>query len=446
MSINILFSDIVQHDPSAYFNMDFMIDRLSIDTRTIRPGEAYLAIIGKCFDGHDFIDQAIKAGAGSIIVSSDVKADVPVLKTDNTVNMLGLIARLYRERLKAIVIGITGSNGKTTVKQMLRSVCELHGKTTATIANNNNTIGVPLTLLSAAHDDAIAIVEMGTSERGEIPDLVDIVRPDISVITNVSESHLSGFAGSDDIFAEKSAIIQGVKSDGSVIVNMDDDYSERALLLAADHAVIKYGFSDDADVHVINQESSEITVISPQGELTYRLGVPGKHNISNSMAVVALAQAAGIENDLIIEGLENYKGVKGRLQIHRLSNDITLIDDTYNANPASSHAALDVLAAYTGRKLFAYGGMSELGKSSDEFHYSVGRKAEDIEVDQLYAYGPKARETYEAFSGDKFYFDNVEDLSKKVAHHLTSGDTILIKGSRCFRMDRVSHYLIESVN
>ncbi len=446
MSINISFSDIVRHDKSASFNVDVIINQISIDTRKIKPGQTYLAIAGEHFDGHDFIAQAIEAGATSAIINCDVKVDIPILKVNNTVNMLGLIARLYRDSLTAMIIGITGSNGKTTVKQMLQSVCELHGKTTATIANNNNTIGVPLTLLSATHDDEVVIVEMGTSEQGEIPYLADIVRPDISIITNVSESHFSGFDGSDNVFVEKSAVIQQTKSTGSVIVNLDDGYSASARSLAAGRAVITYGFSDDADVYVVNQTRSEVIVMSPRGKLAYRLRVPGRHNVSNSMAVVSLAQAIGIQNDSIIAGLEKYRGVRGRLQIQRLPNNITLIDDTYNANPASSYAALDVLATYTGRKLFAYGGMAELGKSSDKFHRDVGAKSRDIGVDQLYVYGSNARATYEVFSGNKFYFDEIEELSETLVYQLTNGDTVLIKGSRCHRMDRVSQYLIESMN
>lgn len=445
MSMNISFSDIVQYDESASFSMDAVINQISIDTRTIYPGQTYLAIAGDHFDGHDFIDEAVNKEAASVIISCDAKIDVPVLKVSNTVNTLGLIACLYRDRLAAVIIGITGSNGKTTVKQMLQSICELYGKTTATIANNNNAIGAPLTLLSAACDDKFVIVEMGTSKLGEIPYLADIIRPDISIITNISESHLSGIGGVDNVFIEKSALIQRAKADGSVVVNLDDSYSESILSLVSGRAMITYGFSCDADVHIINQAQSTITVISPKGELTYRLDVPGKHNISNSMAAVSLAQAAEIDNDFIIAGLEKFTGVGGRLQIQQLSNNVTLIDDTYNANLASSYAALDVLATYAGRKLFVYGGMAELDENAKKFHRNIGKKAKDIGVDQLYTCGENTKPTYEKFSGSKFYFDEAEDLSKSLADQLTDGDTVLVKGSRCYRMDRVIRCLLEKM-
>ena len=445
MSMNIYFSDIAQYDESASFSMNAVINQISIDTRTIYPGQTYLAITGDHFDGHDFISEAVDKGAASVIISCDVKIDLPVLKVSNTVNTLGLIAGLYRDRLAAVIIGITGSNGKTTVKQMLKSICQLYGKTTATIANNNNAIGVPLTLFSAACDDKFVIIEVGTSRSGEIPYLADIIRSDISIITNISESHLSGIGRIDNVFIEKSALIQRSKTDGSVIVNLDDSYSESVLSLVSERVNITYGFSCDADVHVIDQEQSTITVTSPKGELTYRLNVPGKHNISNSMAAVSLAQAAGINNDLIVAGLEKFTGVEGRLQIQQLPNNITLIDDTYNANLASSYAALDVLATYTGRKLFAYGGMAELGKNTKKFHRNIGEKAKNIGVDQLYICGKNAQPTYKEFLGNKFYFDKTEDLSKSLADQLTDGDTVLVKGSRCYRMDHVTRYLLEKI-
>lgn len=446
MSIDISFLDIMQYDKSASFNVNTIINKINTDTRIINPGETYLAIVGKKFDGHDFIDQAIKLGANSIIVSCDIETDIPVLRVNDTVNALGIIARLYRNKLTAIVIGITGSNGKTTVKNMLHNICKLHGKTTATIANNNNTIGVPLTLLSASYDDKIIIVEIGTSKKGEISYLANIVYPDISIITNISESHLSGFHMINDVFFEKLEIIKKAKSTASVIINFDDNYSKNILPLVADRMVTTYGFSNNADIYFVNQKQSKITIVSPKGELTYKLDLPGKHNLSNSMAVIALAQAAEIENNIIIKGLEKYKGIKGRLYIRKLSNNITLIDDTYNANPASSYAALDVLATYSGRKLFVYGGMAELGKSTDKFHYSVGEKAGYIGVNQLYIYGLHVRATYEAFPGEKFYFDELNKLSKALVYYLKSDDIVLIKGSRCYKMDYIIQYLLKKIN
>lgn len=446
MGIDVTFSDVAKLDSSAKFCTDHMIARVSTDTRLLQVGDAYLALIGERFDGHDFVQQAIDAGAACVIVSREVDVGVPVLSVADTTKTLGYIARIYRDQLSATVIGITGSNGKTTVKGMLQSVSESFGNTTATVANNNNTIGVPLTLLSASRDDKTVVVEMGTSEQGEIPRLVRIVNPDVVVITNVSESHLDGLGSKDDVFTEKSAIITGAHSNGVVVVNLDDAYSEKSIKLAGERRVFTYGVSKNADVSLENMQQFDVELSTPQGVIKYQLQVPGLHNVSNSMAVVALALAANIDVGSIISGLESYRGTKGRLQIKNLPGDITLLDDTYNANPASSHAALDVLASYPGRKLFAYAGMAELGGQAKELHRDVGVKAEDVGIHRLYVFGPDARPTYEAFSGEKFYFDQVDDLSSNLVKDLLHGDTVLLKGSRRFRMERVGEYLLERVN
>lgn len=446
MGIKVAFSDVARLDDSTAFVEDYVIQSLCTDTRKIKSGDTYLAIVGEHFDGHEFIENAIEAGAAAVIVSCDVDVNVPVLRVADTVAALGYIARLYRDQLPAVVIGITGSNGKTTVKGMLQSVCELYGSTTATVANNNNTIGVPLTLLSASREDKTIVVEMGTSEKGEIPQLVSIVHPDISIIINISESHLSGLGSRDDVFEEKSAIISGAKSNATVIVNLDDAYAKKAVNVAGDRNVVTYGFTQQADVKQSKHSERIVSVDTPGGSLVYQLLVLGQHNVSNSLAVTAIAQAANIDNQTICQGLENYSGTNGRLQIQQLGEDITLIDDTYNANPASSHAALDVLAGFHGRKLFAYGGMAELGDLAEEMHKQVGRKADEVGVDQLYIYGPDARPTYEAFSGEKYYFDEIDDLSQSISDEVFSGDTVLVKGSRRYKMERVCQYLQRGAN
>lgn len=446
MSLKVAFSDIANVNETAEYEQDFLIDAICTDTRTLKPGDTYLAIAGENFDGHDFIQQAIKAGASSVIVQRKVDVSVPQLEVADSVHALGNVARLYRDQLSAVVIGITGSNGKTTVKGMLQSVCEQQGSTTATVANNNNMIGAPLTLLSASRDDSFVVVEMGTSEVGEIPYLMSVVNPDVSVITNVSESHLSGLGSRDDVFIEKSAIIAELKDTGIVIINADDSYAERIKEMSGAHKVVRYGFDESADVHLVSLIEGVVEIASPNGMLQYSLKVPGDHNLSNSMAALALAQAAGINNAAIVAGLENYTGTRGRLQVSKLPRNITLLDDTYNANPASSYAALDVLQAYGGRKLFAYGGMAELGELSEELHRNVGVKARGVGVDQLYIYGNDARAVYEAFDGEKFYFDEIDDLSRTLLEQLCDGDAVLVKGSRRYRMERVSQYLQGGLN
>ncbi len=443
MSMLVAFSDVAKRDASAVYPEDFIIKRVSTDTRTLQPGDTYLALAGDRFDGHDYINTAIEAGASSVVVSKDTDVNVAVLKVDNTLHTLGVIARLYRDQLNAIVFAITGSNGKTSVKGMLTSVCERAGKTTSTIANNNNQIGVPLTLLSASREDQYLVVEAGTSEQGEIEKLVNIINPDVVVITNVSESHLDGLGSRDAVFEEKSNLISGSRENAQVVVNMDDSYSAKATDLADKRSVITYGFSDQADIHSVERDG--VQVEHGDRHYSFSLQVPGKHNLSNAMATIAMAECANISMADIQTGLESYAGTNGRLQVKRLGTDNLLIDDTYNANPASSFAALDVLGSYKGRKLFAYGGMAELGNQSVEMHRSVGRKADEVHVNQLYVYGDEARPVYDAFSGEKYFFDEIDELSSSLASHMKPGDTVLVKGSRRYRMERVNNYLLERV-
>lgn len=446
MSMRLTFSDIARRDASAGFSQDHTITRLCTDTRKIQAGDVYLALSGERYDGHDFIVQAIEAGASAIIVSQDIEVSVPVLQVSDTLHTLGVIARLYRDQLSAVVFAITGSNGKTTVKGMLTSVCQQAGSTTSTVANNNNQIGVPLTLLSASERDEYIVVEAGTSEQGEIEKLVEIINPDVVVITNVSESHLDGLGSRDAVFEEKSNLISGARRDTAVVVNLDDSYASNAIRLADGRRVMTYGFSSEADVHMDgDDQAKEYSVKSSDAAYTFTLQVLGQHNLSNAMATIAMASAAGIATDFIEAGLAAYAGTPGRLQLKHLGRDTLLIDDTYNANPASSLAALEVLGSFEGRKLFAYGGMAELGDLSVDMHRRIGDKAQAVDVDQLYVYGEEAYPVYDVFSGEKYYFDAIEDLSHSLADHMQPGDTLLVKGSRRFRMERVSAYLLEEV-
>lgn len=441
MGIDVKFSDLSSIEHDAVYIDDCIINQLSIDTRTLQQGDTYLAIKGDRFDGHSFVDAAVSSGAASLVVSEEVKTDVPIIKVDDTTVSLGNIAKIYRSRLPAKIIGITGSNGKTTVKGMVSSICREQGATTATVSNNNNAIGVPLTLLSASPDDEFVVVEMGTSERGEIAYLSNIVEPDVSVITNVSESHLSGIGTKQDVFVEKSAILTGTRSSGVVVINQDDDFADEAKKLAGSASVMTYGFSRDVDVggsYRSTNTNLEVSVHSPVGDFDYELLVRGKHNVANSFAAVALCLAAGIDIPAIRAGLKSYSGTDGRLQIAQLGQNICLIDDTYNANPASSIAALDVLSEYSGRKIFVYAGMAELGEQEIMQHELVGRKATENGVDALFAYGEMVKPTAAAFEGETHVFESIDDLLEKLIAFMAPGDTVLVKGSRRFQMDRVS--------
>ncbi|MCW8964628.1 MAG: UDP-N-acetylmuramoyl-tripeptide--D-alanyl-D-alanine ligase [Gammaproteobacteria bacterium] len=444
MGIEVKFSELAALERDATYSHDFVMSQLCTDTRAIQQGDTYLAIKGERFDGHDFIDAALSSGASSLVVSCDASADVPAIKVSDTVVALGNIAKIYRNKLAAKVIGITGSNGKTTVKGMVESICGQSRKVTATVANNNNTIGVPQTLLSASQQDEVVIVEMGTSELGEIAYLSSIVEPDVSIITNVSESHLSGIGSREDVFVEKSSIIQATKNDGTVVVNLDDDFSERVRQMVTADSMLTYGFPSEADVsgeYEATADGMKVFARSPAGQLEYTLSVTGRHNVANSLAAIAIACAVDIDVASMIGGLQEYTGARGRLQSVQLKHDITLIDDTYNANPASSIAALDVLAGCDGRKVFVFAGMAELGEQEFALHESVGNKATASDIDALFALGEVTQPTVNAFEGEKYHFVSVDELVASLLGFVKPGDVVLIKGSRRYQMDQVTDRL-----
>ena len=287
---------------------------------------------------------------------------------------------------------------------------------------------------------------MGTSEMGEIAYQARIVEPDISLITTVSESHLEGIGSRDDVFDEKSSIIPATRKDGTVIVNLDDDYSQRAIAAAGAMRVITYGFSPGADVgckYEVTDTGSNVHAYTADGEVSYFLNAPGKHNVANSLAAIAISYALGINKASIISGLQKFTGAKGRLQSKNLGGGIRLLDDTYNANPASSIAALDVLSESDSRKIFVFGGMAELGKEEYELHKKVGVKAAACDVDVLYVCGDESIPTYDAFNGEKYRFRSIDELNQALRTDIVGGDTVLVKGSRRFQLDRVSRFLEE---
>ena len=446
MNIDVRFSELSGLEKDAVFTADAVISNLSTDTRTLKTGDTYLAIKGEHFDGHDFIENAVASGAASLVVSSPVNAEIPSIRVRDTISSLGNIAKLYRNRLTAKVVGITGSNGKTTVKEMVTSICREHGQVTATLANNNNKIGVPLTLLSASVKDEFVVVEMGTSEQGEIAYLSDIVEPDISVVTTISESHLSGIGSRDDVFEEKSSIVAATRDSGFVVINNDGEYAQRLVDKVAGSSVITYGLNAGADVtgqFDVLESGLNVTAQTATGKLVYNLSVPGRHNVSNSLAAIAVACALDIDTKLIIQGLEKFRGTKGRLQVSKLSTEISLIDDTYNANPASTVAALEVLSKCSGRKIFVFAGMAELGEKEEEFHSMIGGQASEYQVDVLFVYGDMALPAYESFAGEKYHYVSVEHLNSALSNFVKAGDSILVKASRRFQLDRVSQYLKE---
>jgi len=332
------------------------------------------------------------------------------------------------------------------VKGMLASIGAGHGGGTATKANQNNKIGVPLTLLSVDQEDDLAIIEMGTSEQGEIAYLSKIVSPDIAVITSIAESHLDGIGSLDDVFLEKSDLIAFSKDNSVIVIAADQQYSDQLANIAGNREVIRYGFSAACDVqgsYTQKDDGQQVRVEYSGGEFEYNLLVLGEHNVLNSLAAVAVSLKAGVSEANIVKGLQNFSAVDGRLAISMLKNTARLIDDSYNANPASTESALKVLSGFTGRKILVFGGMGELGDRSEVLHREVGRVAQQLGIDELYVL-ENASMSLDEFGGEKYCYQNIDELSCVLATSIGKGDSVLVKGSRRYAMDKVVRYLKEN--
>lgn len=427
--------------------VDVAIAGVSTDTRSIRPGDVYFCLRGERFDGHDYAHGALEKGAVAIVVESPIEGDATQLIVPDCREAFGLLARLWRRSMQATVIGVTGSNGKTTVKQMLASVCaaacvdpdEVH----YTHANDNNDIGVPQTLLGIRAHHRYAVIEMGANLRGEIAWLGKIVEPDIAMITNVSESHLEGFGQLQDVAAEKSCIYDALGDSGVAVVNCDDAFAEDWLRQNKNRKVVTFGWKKPADVQVLQSETLQLALDVKGRKVSARLQLAGAHNAMNAAAVAAVAQALELADDVLVDGLQSTQPVKGRLNFHSLPSGLTIIDDTYNANPASTRAAIDVLVESVGMRLLVLADLRELGHDAAQMHESVGQYALQMGVDAVYATGALTRSTVDAFGKDGRWFPSRDELMGELRLRDLSNTTLLVKGSRSMQMNLLVDELLD---
>ncbi len=414
--------------------------RVSTDGRKSCAGALFIALVGPRFDAHDFIDQAKAQGAAAVMVSRTVHTDLPQLLVDDTRLALGRLAAYWRDQLDVRVVGVTGSNGKTTTKEMIAAILRQAGPVLATEGNLNNDIGMPLTLLRMQPEHRYAVIEMGANHRGEIAYMTRIARPDVAVITNAGPAHLEGFGGLDGVAQGKGEIYQGLGADGIAVINADDVYAGYWREVAKQYTQLTFGFSAQADVQADMRGDafgSELTIRHAQGEFTAHLELPGRHNAANALAAATVALALGIAPAQITAGLHTMHGVRGRLQRRAALNGAALIDDTYNANPASLAAALKVLAACPGEKYLALGDMGELGEQTEQLHAEAGALAKALGADRLYAVGPLSRHAAERFGAQARHFAQQDELIAALRQDLHAGATLLVKGSRSARMEHV---------
>ena len=456
--MKMMLSDCAKAVQGKLVGEDVAINAACIDTRAIKPGQLYIAIKGHNFDGNEFVEQAEKAGAMAAIVHKDFKPSIAHIVVDDTRLALAKLAGAWRQSLSArenetlSVVGITGSNGKTTVKEMVAAILAVNAPVLFTQGNLNNDIGVPLTLLRLNEQHRYAVIEMGANHAGEIAYTSTYVQADVVIISNAGAAHIEGFGSLEGVAKAKGEIIETLKKDGIAIINQDDDYFDYWQAIAANRRVLSFGLSDGADVTATaikteirdNAFVTAFKLITAPGTIDIILKLAGQHNVVNALAATAASLALGINLQQIKQGLESVKPVTGRLQplVGRLGNII--IDDTYNANSASLKAGLDVLTHFTGKPWLVLGAFGELGSDSPKMHEDMGACIKASGVLRLLAVGEDSKNTVEAFGKGATFFEKQQDLIDVLNQELKGDETILIKGSRAQHMENVAAALVEN--
>ena len=450
---------------------DVRFDAVSTDSRKIKAGDLFIALRGEHFDGYEFVATAMQSGATAAMVNADsyrieergsrseqeARSEAPhsilnpqssILLVEDTRLALGQLAAYWCKQFDIPLVAITGSNGKTTVKEMLAGILRAaSGSDDAVLAtggNLNNDIGMPLTLLQLNAQHGYAVIEMGMNHPGEIDYLTRIACPDVALITNASGAHLAGLGTVEAVAHAKGEIFAGFKPQGAAVINADDDYAPLWRSLAGTHPLLEFGLGQPADVSGQWQPQDaglRLDAQTPSGDFSADLQVPGAHNARNALAATAAAIALNVPLEVIALGLEKFGGVAGRLQRKAARHGAILIDDTYNANPASLRAAISVLAQADGRRVLVLGDMGELGDNAAALHAEIGSEARNAGIEKMYALGDLSRNAVRAFGSGAQHFERIEDLQKALEDELDADTTMLVKGSRFMKMERVVQYL-----
>lgn len=450
--MNLLLSEIATITSGQRYGEDLTVSSLGIDTRSLQPGQLYIAIKGEFFDGNDFICQAQQAGAHAAIIHAGFHADIPHIVVADTRLALAQIAGAWRNKADVQVVGITGSNGKTTVKEMTAAILATAGNTLFTQGNLNNDIGVPLTLMRIQDTHRYAVIEMGANHPGEIAYTSRYSQADVVILNNAGAAHLQGFGSLDGVAQAKGEIIQTLKAEGIAVINYSDHYFNYWKGLAGARKTLSFGLASKADIYPLDIHSeisnnvflTRFQLVCPQGQITIHLPLAGKHNVMNALAAAAAALALGLSLEQIAEGLARVKCVTGRLQplIGRLGNII--IDDTYNANASSLKVGLDVLAGCLGRPWLVLGMFGELGEDSAKLHSALAPLIKASGVERVFAVGDDCRHTVAAFGIGASHYPDQQALIAALQQEITGTETILIKGSRAQHMENVVAALVDN--
>ncbi len=435
-------SQVAQILQSKFLGPDASINGVSTDTRTLKPGQLYLALRGDQFDGHDFVLMAEKAGAVAAVVSHEVQCSIPLLKVINTRRALVDLARYHRQQFTIPFVAITGSCGKTTTKALLSNIFSQCGSVLSNPHSFNNDIGVPLTLLQLASHHQFAVTEMGANHPGEIAFLTHLVHPQVAIITNAAAAHLEGFGDIEGVACAKGEIFQGLVPSGIAVINADDAHLSFWRQLASSHQVITFGINHPADVsarqiHYSNSGRPYFELLVGRQSCMVELQLMGEHNVSNALAAAAAAYACQVPLASIQAGLNLATAEKQRLVEQTSPEGALIIDDSYNANPFSMYAAIQLLARRGGERVLIMGDMCELGENALHYHQQVGLEAKNHGIEQIYCFGDLTRHTAQAFGKHAYFFSDQKSLIQAVRSCLHEGMTLLIKGSRSMGMDKV---------
>ena len=441
-----MLSEIAKAVSGQLIGDDIEVKSIGIDSRNIVKNQLFIAIKGENFDGNTFAGGAINLGAGAVIISDANSLARPAVLVKNTRLALGMLAKYWRNKFVLPLVAVTGSNGKTTVKEMIVAILNAANKNVlATQGNLNNDIGMPMTLLNLQQIHDVAVIEMGMNHLGEIDYLTRIAQPTIAVINNAGTAHIGELGSRENIAKAKGEIFAGLADTGTAVINADDNFADYWKSLNQHKKIITFGLNTPADLTAVYIEKdgvNQVNLTTPNGIVTFNLAVLGKHNVGNALAASACAVALGVSNADIAIGLSNMQAVRGRLQRKAGFNGAALIDDTYNANPDSMKAAIDVLATQQ-NSIFVMGDMAELGENAPQMHAEIGLYAKQKGIGRFYTLGDLSAKANITFGQNAAHFSDLESLVFALKSQMKQGVTVLLKGSRAMQMERVVNQILE---
>ncbi len=449
-----MLSEIATALNASVIGEDVKVLSVGTDSRAIASEQLFVAIKGEQFDGNTFASEAIKLGAAAALVSDKTVVVSPAVLVKDTRLALGELAHYWRQKFDLPVVAVTGSNGKTTVKEMIAAILTAaKGNVLATKGNLNNDIGMPLTLLNLCAEHTHAVIEMGMNHLNEIRYLSNIACPQVAVINNAGTAHIGELGSREAIAQAKGEIFEGLAEDGIAVINADDAFCDYWHSLNQNRKVMTFGIDKKADVSATYQlfaAHTELQLKTPEGVVTFNMSALGKHNVSNALAASAVGVALGVANRDIAQGLSQFNGVQGRLRLHRGYQQAVVIDDTYNANPDSMKAAIDVLVAQRSKTiqklLFVMGDMAELGEAAANMHTQIGQYAKQKAVSNLLSFGNLSQLASKEFGTGGQHFDSLETLISELKADMQTDTCVLVKGSRSMKMERVVNALLNSDN